>query len=121
MATVVRTCHPGRPGAQPRLPPAPDSIRTGYALSPLRPHRGWGRARLRRRSRPSIPASKSIALPTDLYRPFGHAEWSAPYESLAPLVLGSSAIAPLTMGELATIARLDPDSVLAEGLTFDYT
>lgn len=59
-------------------------------------------------------------MPADLYRPFGHAEWSATYESVAPLALGSSAIAPLTMGELTTIARLDPDAVLADGLTFDY-
>ncbi len=69
----------------------------------------------------SIAASKRIALPIDLYRTYGHAEWSAPYQSFAPLALGSSAISPLTLGELAAIAGLDPESILPQGLTFDYT
>jgi aspartate/methionine/tyrosine aminotransferase len=60
-------------------------------------------------------------LPTDLFRTIGHAEWSAPYESLAPIVLGSSAIAPLTLAELSAIARVDPKSFLGGGVAFDYT
>ena len=60
-------------------------------------------------------------MPADLSLPLGHAEWSARYESLDPLVIGSSAIAPLTMGELTTIARLEQDQLLGTGLSLDYT
>lgn len=60
-------------------------------------------------------------MPTYLYRAFGHTEWSTPFESPAPVILGSSGIAPLTLGELAAIARVDSESLLGDGLTFDYT
>lgn len=59
-------------------------------------------------------------MPSEIRRPFGHSAWAAPYQSVAPLVLGSSVVAPLELGELASIAGVDVMDVVPAGLLFEY-
>ncbi|MET4620672.1 aspartate/methionine/tyrosine aminotransferase [Arthrobacter sp. 2762] len=66
------------------------------------------------------PNQKGIELQSDIRRPFGHSAWAAPYQSVAPLVLGSSVVAPLELGELAAIADLAVTDLAPPGLLFEY-
>jgi aspartate/methionine/tyrosine aminotransferase len=53
-------------------------------------------------------------------RPFGHSVWAAPYLSSARHVLGSSVVAPLTLGQLCALAYTDPATLLDPDAVLDY-